>query len=174
MIFHILWSKSEIIFTARKITWGYMNTVFFASVIQNTDLLIWYESTMINTKFPVSFSKNYSSNYVTYRTSQFSITWEYQKREFGKCDLSSSIDIIRSSLKQSITEHFLSIDSALNPKVQIGFCTLWSNQGVPIKPILCVCVCVCGRGYKECAWGWLHLKEGWEVFWWKTLSINGG
>lgn len=171
MIVHILWSKCEIIFTAREITWGYMNTVFFTSVIQNTDLLIWYEPMMTNTEFPVSFSKNDSSNYVIYGISQFSITWEYQKKEFGKCDLSSSIDIIRSSLKQSITEYFLSCDSTLNPKSTIEFCTLKSNQDVLIKPIFFMCVG--GQGYKGCAWGWLYLKECWEVFWWKTLLING-
>lgn len=79
MIVHILWLKWEIIFTARDITCGYINTAIFAWVIQNTDLLICYESTMTNTKFPVSFSNNYSSNYVTHGTSHFSITQGYQK-----------------------------------------------------------------------------------------------
>lgn len=78
---------------------------------------------MTNIKFPVFFSKNYSSNYVAHGTSQFSVTWEYQKRKFGKYDL-SSIDIFRSPLKQSITEHFPSLDSALNPNLTSGFCTL--------------------------------------------------
>lgn len=102
MIVHILWSKCEIIFTAREITYGYINTIFFASVIQNTDQLIWYESTMTNIKFHVSFSKNYSSNYVAHGTSQFSMTREYQETEFGKCDLSSSIDTNRSSLNKAL------------------------------------------------------------------------
>lgn len=104
--------------------WIYKYCIFFASVIQNSDLLIWDESTMTNIIFPVSFSKNYSSNYVAHGTSQFSITWEYQKRKFGKCDLSSSIDIIGSPLKESITEHFPSLDSTFYPTLTSGFCTL--------------------------------------------------
>lgn len=64
--------------------------------------LIWYESMMTNTKFHVSFSKNYGSNYAAHRTSQFSITWEYQKTEFGKRDLSSSTDTNRSSLNKAL------------------------------------------------------------------------
>lgn len=50
------------------------------------------------------------------------------------------MDPIRSPLRQSITEHFLSLDSTLNSNLTSGFCILPSNQGVIIKPILCVCV----------------------------------
>lgn len=93
------------------------------SLLQSSKTLTYWSGTNQKWQIP-NFSKNYSSNYVAHRTSQFSITWEYQNTEFGKCDLPSSIDTNRSSLKQSTAEHFLSLDSTLNPKLTVGFCTL--------------------------------------------------
>lgn len=117
MILHILWSKCEVkIFTnVSKITCGYRNTLFFASVIQNSNLLTWCESMMTNTKFPISSTRNYSSNYIAHGASQFSITSEYQKIEFWKCNFSSFINTNRSPLKQSITELALNISFLLIP-----------------------------------------------------------